>query len=464
MNTLILAWRNIFRNGRRSALTVLAIMVAAVSVILFGGFVRSIFLAIETQTVRQLGHLEVFRTGYFEYGSGNPGAYGIDHYLDVMDLVGTDATLRPLVRLVTPTLQMMGIAGNFQEIASKTFLGHGYIPSARQRMALWDGYGLGTRRWQPPTMSDDDTEGGVIGVGLARILHLCAALKIPNCDDRPSEAADASPAGPAEDFSQLPEVAAPETAAPGDQRPRVDLLAATSAGAPNVVTLYLAATERQGAKEVDDSYVAMHLDLAQRLLYGRGEHKVTALVIQLNQSQDIAATRAALERLFADRHLALEVRDFTELYPFYTQVKGMFLVIFGFIALVLGVIVIFTVTNTMTMTVMERITEIGTLRALGLRRWDIRSLFLSEGLLLGTLSAAAGVALGTGISLLVNRAGLTWMPPSHVEPAPLTIQVIDTPLLMAGCWLSLVLLAALSALLPANKAARMEVVDALRHV
>ena len=116
------------------------------------------------------------------------------------------------------------------------------------------------------------------------------------------------------------------------------------------------------------------------------------------------------------------------------------------------------------MTVMERVTEIGTLRALGLRRSAIRRLFVAEGLVLGTLAATVGVALGGAISAGINGAGLTWIPPSNVEPVPLEVHVLDSPALMIGCWLGLVVLATLSSLIPANKAAQLPVVDALRHV
>ncbi|MFX8354967.1 FtsX-like permease family protein, partial [Acinetobacter baumannii] len=69
----------------------------------------------------------------------------------------------------------------------------------------------------------------------------------------------------------------------------------------------------------------------------------------------------------------------------------MFGTIFGFIAVIMGVIVLFTIANTMSMSVMERINEIGTLRALGQRRSGVRRQFLAEGFLLGLFGATLGV-------------------------------------------------------------------------
>src|SRR5205814_3151355 len=110
--------------------------------------------------------------------------------------------------------------------------------------------------------------------------------------------------------------------------PHLELLGATAGGAPNVVRLSVAGAETQGVRELDDNYIAMHLALAQQLVYGRDEHKVTGIVLQLHRTEDLPFVRARLQKLFADHKLDLEVRDFGELAPFYVQVKGMFSVIF----------------------------------------------------------------------------------------------------------------------------------------
>jgi len=80
MNTLKIAARNILRNARRSSMTILAIAVGTMAMLIFGEFVSQIFVALETQNVTRSGHITVFRSGYFKYGSGNPAAYGIHDY------------------------------------------------------------------------------------------------------------------------------------------------------------------------------------------------------------------------------------------------------------------------------------------------------------------------------------------------------------------------------------------------
>jgi putative ABC transport system permease protein len=158
------------------------------------------------------------------------------------------------------------------------------------------------------------------------------------------------------------------------------------------------------------------------------------------------------------------VRDVRDLSPFYVQVVAMFGAIFIFISLVMGVIVLFAVVNTMTMNVMERTNEIGTIRAMGVRRGGVRMQFILEGALIGALGAVVGAVLGVAIAALVNSAGWTWMPPGNSSPTAFKVNVLGNPMLIASAWVVLTLVATAAALIPANRAARLSVVDALRHV
>lgn len=462
-----IAFRNVLRNARRSLMTILAVTVGFMAITLFGEFMAYIVIGSQTSTVERTGHLSVFKSGYFHFGAGNPAAYGISDYAAVIRTIETDATLQPLLAVVTPTVSLFGIAGNFDIEASKTFFGQGVVPSDRDRMLGWDEYGIMTGR-QPITsgLIDADETKGVVGVGLARVLGLCQPLAIADCPAPPNpwQTTDMNAPKPSVDIAEL--AARDDTRQSGerDASPRIDLLAATSGGAPNVMTLSVVKAERQGAKELDDNFVAMHLNLAQRLLYGRGEKKAVAIVLQLKRSEDMARARARLDVLFHEKGLDLEVRDFTELQPQYNQVIALFGAIFSFIAVVMGVIVLFTVVNTMSMSVMERTGEIGTARALGVRRGGIRRQFLLEGWLLGAFGATLGLVGTRLVALAINQAGMTWSPPGQASSVPLRLLTSGVAQTNFAIWLSLVLVATLAALVPASRAARMPVVDALRHL
>lgn len=462
-----IAFRNILRNRRRSLMTGSAIAVGAMAMLMFGCFIGYIFAALETNLVERIGHLTVFRNGYFVFGAGNPSAYGIDDYEGVMKLIGNDGVLRPMIRVITPTQSLVGIAGNFSggNDAAKTFFGIGYVPSDRQRMRQWNEYGTAQSYVPDTSMSDDQPQRGLIGGGMARILGLCAALKLANCPVAPvNQEAAPTNAPPSQELTALAH-AELGSGTPADAMPQLDLLSATAAGAPNVVSMDVAGVDLQTAKELDDAYVAMPLPLAQQLVYGRGEHKVTGIVLQLNRSEDLKAAQARLGALFAEHHLDLEVHDFAELTPFYVQVIRLFGTIFLFIALIMSVIVLFAVVNTMTMNVVERTNEIGTIRAMGVRRNGIRAQFVIEGWMLGAIFATVGVVLAFVVAVAINHAGLTWTPPGNANPVPFRLAMPQTrPVLLFGAWIGLVLVATIAALLPANRAARLPVVDALRHV
>jgi putative ABC transport system permease protein len=468
MNLLLkIAWRNIVRNRRRSLMTASAVAAGALAMLLFEGYTSYIFAGLETNYVQRSGHLTVFRAGYFLYGAGNAAAYGIDDYSAVMNLISHDPALRPMINIITPTQSLMGIAANFSgdNAASRTFIGVGLVPSDHDRMRRWDEFRTGNVYPPDAGLSDADASRGLIGSGLARILGLCAPLALKNCPPIPAGPhASESRAEVNEDIAELARRDVSPGQRPGPGAPQIDLLAATAGGAPNVVSLVVSGAQPQGVKELDDAYIVMHLALAQQLVYGRTQHKVTGIVLQLHHSADLPAARARLTTLFKEHDLDLDVRDFSELTPFYGQVIRMFGGIFLFITLVMGMIVLFAVINTMTMNVMERTNEIGTLRAMGVRRRNVRTEFIVEGSLIGAIGATSGAVLAVIVASVANRAGWTWIPPGYVKEVPLHLDVLGRPGLVIGAWLGLVLVATVAALIPANRAARLAVVDALRHV
>ena len=224
--------------------------------------------------------------------------------------------------------------------------------------------------------------------------------------------------------------------------------------------------EQQGFKEFDEVYVMMHLVKTQQLIYGRSEPKVTSIILQLRHTEQIPAVEVRLATLLAQhasgQHLA--VLDFRTLNPFFVQTIQLFDTIFGFIFALIGAIVLFTVSNTMNTAVVERTVEIGTLRAIGLRRAGIRWLFVTEGAILGFCGAVFGVILALALSAIANQMGLTWTPPGSVDALPLTLTVWGQGAMIVGTTVGLIVIAVLSAWWPAYRAAHLDVVDALRHV
>jgi putative ABC transport system permease protein len=463
MMTFKIAIRNILRNFRRSVMTTLAIAVGAISLVLFGEYVAFIMVQMETGTIAGIGHFTVYKKGYLDFGSGNPSAYSIEKYRDAISLIENDPELKDKLVVVTPTVSLYGIAGNFALDTSKTFMATGYVASDRDRMRRWNEYREQRGPFDDMGVHDNDETHGVIGVGLARVLGLCKPLKIADCPEPPKTVTSRGPVD-----TDIVDLAASEhkdiPAEKQDAAPRIDLLGGTAGGAPNVVSFYVNKSINMGYKEIDDAYIGMNLKLAQQLLYGRGEHKAMAIQIQLHRTEDMAVVRARLEKLFAEHRLTLEIHDYMELSPQYRQTVGFVGAIFTFIAVIMAVIVLFTIINTMTMAVMERVNEIGTMRAMGVRRAGIRRQFLAEGCLIGAIGATVGVALAQLLAIWFNHAGVTYTPPGLARPVPLLLQTSGVEALLFSVWLGLTLMAMLASFVPAGRAARMQVVDALRHV
>ena len=64
---LKLAIRNVFRNRRRTLITVAAMAFGAAAIILFGGFVNFIYIGVRESTIRsQVGHIQLYRKGFSE--------------------------------------------------------------------------------------------------------------------------------------------------------------------------------------------------------------------------------------------------------------------------------------------------------------------------------------------------------------------------------------------------------------
>jgi putative ABC transport system permease protein len=464
MMTIALALRNLARNRRRSLTTLAAIVVGTVAILLFGGYTRNIRYGLQMGFVRTSGHLQIQHKDYFLYGSGNPAAYGIADYQRVMDVIRHDPELAPMLTVVTPTLQLGGIAGNFAAGVSRTVIASGTDVDGQNELRKWNDYGYeGT----PPPLALTHTapNAAVIGGGVARVLQLCGALSIRSCT-RPEDATSHEAQSTAAMPPDIAELSASEARAiPQHKDTRIELLAATARGAPNVATLSVVEADSQAVKELDDIYVGMHLAQAQRLIYGGDPPQVTAIVVQLQHTSQIPAARARLEHLLSTSLNGdpLEVQDFETLNPSYGQTIGFFAAIFGFISILIAVIVLFTVGNTMSMAVVERTPEIGTLRAMGLRRAGIRSMFVVEGMLLGLLGSVLGIIATLVLAFLINHGGITWTPPGRVEAVPLTVRVWGEWVPMIATALGLTLVTIVSSWVPSGRGARINIVLALRH-
>jgi putative ABC transport system permease protein len=90
-------------------------------------------------------------------------------------------------------------------------------------------------------------------------------------------------------------------------------------------------------------------------------------------------------------------------------------------------------------------------------------MFVTEGAALGCIGGFIGVSAALALAWLINNLGLTWLPPGRIEAIPLAVRLASEPGMLLSSALTLVIVAAFSAVVPAVRASRMNIVDALRH-
>jgi putative ABC transport system permease protein len=119
------------------------------------------------------------------------------------------------------------------------------------------------------------------------------------------------------------------------------------------------------------------------------------------------------------------------------------------------------IVNTMIMSIYERTREIGTLKAIGASRGDIRAMFMIEAGMLGFIGGITGVVLGWGLGRVLNRV-ILWYAERNDLPVQGNFFVVTPTLALAALGFA-TLVGIVAGLYPANRAARLDPLLALRH-
>ena len=245
------------------------------------------------------------------------------------------------------------------------------------------------------------------------------------------------------------------------KRPRVQLVSSTTSGRLNVVEPEVAGLIDGGLEDLDAKFAHLPLSLAQRLF----DTKDLSMVVLLLRDPDRGRTFARdLEEAARARGLALRAVHWREHTMGAEHVRGMkVLEIFrSIMAVVVVLIAGMTVLTTMAKAVSERTREIGTLRSLGFLRRQIVALFALEAALLAAVACTLGLALTLVAIRAVNGAGVTYNAGLLAQPIALGVRYLPATWAAAAGFLSA--MAAAAAVLPARRASRTRIPDALSHV
>ncbi|THF65503.1 ABC transporter permease [Pseudothauera nasutitermitis] len=400
--TLSLAGRNLFRQRRRALLALATVCGGVVAYLLAGGFIHWIFQDMRESTIHsQLGHLQITRPGYLREGLGDPYRYLLPAEIPDALAPGRDG-----IRTVAPRLAFSGLVSRGEDTVS--FIGEGIDPQREAPITRAITIVAGR------DLTDSGPDAVLLGEGLAANLG----------------------------------------AAPGD---RVVLLATTADGGINAVELEVAGLFATITKAYDDTVLRAPIEVARRLMRVEG---ATSWVVLLDDTAATARVADALgERLPPDRY---EIIQWSALADFYNKTVELFSRQVGVVRLLIALIVVLSISNTLSMAVIERTGEIGTSMALGVRRRGILALFVSEGALLGVAGGVVGVLLGYLLGLLVSAIGIPMPPPPGMARGYVG-QIAISPALAFDAFALAFVTTLVASLFPAWKAARMNIVDALRH-
>ncbi len=405
---LLLAFRNVFRNRRRTVMTLLMVGGGVAGLLMAGGFFAFMFRGLRESTIRNgLGHIQIFTAEHFQRDEVHVLDTGISDWRRVAASVRSGSH----VRGVAPRIEFYGMLSN--GVKSSVFMGSAVDPDSERAMDFSPRLTSG----QDLSANSNGEVQALIGTGVARSM----SVKV------------------------------------GDG---LTILAVTADGALNGLDVQIVGIVNTGFKDLDDRYLRITVPSAQRLLES---DRITNLVVGLDRTENTDQVAAELEPRLRNLAQPMVLRKWIELAAYYEQVHTLFSGIFLFLGIIVFFMVLMASVNTLLMAMFERTREIGTMLAMGTPRIWIVSLFMVEAALTGIFGAAAGLLGGNLLGALLNISGLN-LPPPPGSDVPMPFRVLHVPSLMIGSSILVIISLALASILPAIRASRLQIAEALAHV
>ncbi|MGD9042838.1 MAG: ABC transporter permease [Desulfobacterales bacterium] len=405
---LLLAWRNIWRNPRRTTVILAAVIIGVWSMIVLGALMRGIAVGMVKNGIATLtGHIQIHHTGYRDdpaIENSMTDSRVVEQALSEKLPPGAQWTVR---------VRVNAIANNARHSSGVTLVG---IDPRAEALVSFIGTAISGGRYLKP----DDSNGIVVGEALLEKFETRIGRKLVLMS---------------QDTTQE--------------------IASRAFRIVGVFSAEMEATEKQ--------FVFVTRSSAQKMLkLGNGISEIAILLPPVNEDLGIyTKLKAALP---SDQ---FEVHGWRELLPFQTAYLRILDGFMWFWFLVVFVAMGFGIVNTTLMAVFERMREFGLMKALGMKPWWILREVLVESFLLLTCGLIVGNLLGflsiwalsgSGIDLSALAAGAEYAGMARIiYPAIAAKDVIVANL-------TVLLLGLLVSLYPAIKASRFTPVQALVHV
>jgi putative ABC transport system permease protein len=401
------AFLNTLRNRRRSVVTVSIAALGTAAILLAGGFAIFTYDALAQSSARNTGHLIIGKPEQFTKDEATP----LEHGLDNADALKAKLLADADVRAVLPKVEFSGLISNGDK--STVMMAVGVSPDDEFAVK---GPFLRITAGDVLSGSGGDTSAAslqvMLGEALARSLN----------------------------------------AQPGSS---LTLLASTTDGALNAMDVQVKGTFSTGVPEIDKRLVYTDVLTAQKLL---NTQRVSSLGVFLNRMD---LTQPAQARIAAEQP-QLTVQTWVDQATFYQGVKALYNRIFGALGVIIGVIVVFVVTNAMAMAIIERTREIGTLRAMGTLPGQLLRTLALEGMVLGGAGAVVGAAIALAVSVMLYIVPVQ-MPPPPGRSTGYPLNIAIDPALYLVTLVVMVGLAMLASAWVARKTVHQPVVTALAH-
>lgn len=407
MSAFILALRNLGRNSRRSLVTILSISLGFAAVSLFAGYTLMVYKGLRDQAIygEMIGHLTVEKASFAKEGRLSPDTA----LFTAAEITALQAVIGKQIpgAFVAARLGISGMLSNGQ--ISTIYIAEGVDPADMEVLR-------GPRRFASGMLDGDAPKGVTVARGLAEILSL-------------QEGSDAS------------------------------VLVSTIYGQVNASDVLVSDVFTTGNAGTEDKFMYVPLSLARSLYDAEG--RADRLTILAPSADSLEMQRSTLLKTLNEAGYDVVIHTWQELSAFYRQVKSMFDMIFGFLLAIVVTIVVMSITNAMSMSVVERTREIGTLRAIGMRRGGIVRLFAAEAVLLVVMGCIVGLLVTLAVRSGVHALNISYLPPNSTDEVPLLIGLDVNKSTAAALMLSL--LGVFAAYVPAWRAARSPIIDSLAH-
>ncbi|ONZ87070.1 ABC transporter permease [Burkholderia cenocepacia] len=411
MNWSTFAWRNLWRNRRRTVLTMAMIGVAAFASSLALGYVIATFDAVREGSIDSgVGHVQVLHHGYLDLIGERPLQYGLS--ADEQAAATQAIAKLPGVATTARGIDFDGLVSNGD--LSYGFVGEGIEPN-REPPGFFDYHTVLSGRYLSPTNAGTEV---VVGAELARKLGVHVGSV-------------------------------------------VQLMASTAHGGINATDAQIVGVMSTGNKDVDERIVNVTFAAAQALLRTDRASRIAVFLKDTagTPARRHAGTPAAAATLRAALP-TLDVRTWDQLVSLYHQVVALYKNQFSVFGAILCVTILLSMSNWILMSIVERRREIATLRALGVPAATVRSVLIQETALLGLLGAAAGIALALLTMVALNHAQIHLpAPPGRVKPILLEFTV--SPVAVAAVEAAFVVLGVAAALLATLGLAKRNILEGL---